>query len=180
MIALMKPASSIRRLFRKNFIWLLLLGITSVCSAATFIAANADFKGDWTFNEQKSKLAEGRHMNAVKMKVSQEGNAVVVERTTASQNGDNIVTTEKLTFDGKTAESTVFGNSKRKSTATWSADGQQMTINSAIAFERDGNTTEIKIVEVWKLIDGGKSISIDYTLTSPRGTTTNTFVYDKG
>jgi hypothetical protein len=38
---------------------------------------------------------------------------------------------------------------------------------------------EIKVVEIWKLIDDGKSLSIDYTSTSPRGTSTNTFVYDK-
>jgi hypothetical protein len=180
MIALFKNGSRTKGILRRNFIWLLLVGLTSICSATPpILIANADFKGDWNFNEQKSKLAEGRRMNAQKIKVGQEEDATVIERTLASQNGDNIVSSEKLTFDGKTAESTVFGTSKRKSTATWSADGQSMTINSTIAFERDGNTTEIKIVEIWKLTDSGKSLSIDYTTTSPRGTTTNTLVYDK-
>lgn len=158
-----------------------MLSLLFVCSAATTIIANADFKGDWTFNEQKSKLAEGRfRMNAQKIKVTQDGDALVVERTSASPNGETMTSTEKLTFDGKPAESTVFNNSKKKSTASWSQDGQQMTINSTINVDMNGNQFEIKVVEVWKLIDGGKSLSVDYTSTSTRGTSTNTFVYDKG
>lgn len=179
MIALLNSFSLTSRILRKNFVWLLVLSLTSVCSAAAIIIANADFKGNWTYNEQKSKLAEGRfRMNASKLKVNGEGDALVIERTSASPNGDNIVATEKLTFDGKTSESTAFGSSIKKSTATWSADGQLMTINSSIFFERDGNSTEIKIVEIWKLVDA-KTLSIEYTTTSPRGTTTNTFAYDK-
>ncbi|WP_315814318.1 hypothetical protein [Paraflavitalea speifideaquila] len=86
---------------------------------------------------------------------------------------------KKITTDGKPAESTVFGNSKKVSTASWSASGEELTINSTTNFERDGNTFEIKAVEIWKLQDGGKSLSIDNTTTSPRGETKNTFVYDK-
>ncbi len=180
MIASLKSGSRAKRLLRYNFIWLFLLSLSAVCNAAPIILANADFKGDWTYNEKKSKLAEGRfRMNAQKIKVSADGDAMAIERTSASQNGDNVVTSEKLTFDGKTTESTGFANSKKKSTATWSSDGQIMTINATTAFERDGNTMEIKTVEVWKLIDGGKSLSIESTSTSQRGTTTNTFVYDK-
>lgn len=180
MLKLSKSTASTGSMFRKNFIGLSLLGLLLICSAATAIVANADFKGDWTFNEQKSKLAEGRfRMNAQKLKVTQEGDALVVERTSASPNGESFVSTEKLTFDGKSAESTAFGNSKKKSTASWSQDGQQMTINSTINVDMNGNQFEIKIVEVWKLIDGGKSLSVDYTSTSTRGTSTNTFVYDK-
>ncbi|MEO5998515.1 MAG: hypothetical protein ABIN89_17290 [Chitinophagaceae bacterium] len=177
---LLKSGISYNRIFRKKFMWILAFSLTSICSAAAIIIATADFKGEWTFNEQKSKLAEGRfRMNAQKIKVTQDGDALSIERTSTSQNGDNLVSTEKLTFDGKTSESTAFGSSKKKSTASWSADGQQMTINSTIVFERDGNSTEIKIVEVWKLITDGKSLSVDYTSTSARGTSSNTFVYDK-
>ena len=180
MIALQKHALFTKKALQLNFIWLMLLSLTSVSHAAPLIAANADFKGDWNYNEQKSKLAEGRfRMNAQKIKVTPEGESLAIERTSASPNGDNFVTTEKLTFDGKTAESTVFGTSKKKSTASWSSDGQTMTINSTMVFERDGNSTEIKTVEIWKLTEGGKALSIESTTTSPRGTTTNTFVYDK-
>lgn len=160
------------------FLSLALLAL--ITTSATVIHLNADFKGEWTFNEQKSKLAEGRfRMNAQKIKVTQEGDVLTIERTGNGPNGDPFTMTDKLTFDGKTSESTGFANSKKKSTASWSQDGNQMTINSTTAFERDGNTMEIKTVEVWKLIDDGKSLSIDSKTTSQRGETANTFVYDK-
>jgi hypothetical protein len=164
---------------KSRFAAILLAGIAIMGSAATIII-NADFKGEWTFNEKKSKLSEGRfRMNAQKIKVSADGDALVVERTSNTPNGEARTTSEKVTTDGKPTESTVFGNSKKVSTAAWSASGEELTINSTTNFERDGNTVEIKSVEIWKLLDGGKSLSLDVTTTSPRGETKNTFVYDK-
>lgn len=165
---------------RRLPIFLSLSVLALITTSATIIHYNADFKGEWAFNEQKSKLAEGRfRMNAQKIKVTQEGDAISIERTSNGPNGDPFTSTDKLTFDGKTVEGTGFGNSKKKSTASWSQDGNQMTINSTTLFERDGNTMEIKTVEVWKLIDDGKSLSIDSKTTSQRGESANTFVYDK-
>ena len=164
---------------KRRFAAMLLAGIAVIGTAAT-IVINADFKGEWTFNEKKSKLSEGRfRMNAQKIKVTADGDALVIERTSNTPNGETRSTSEKITFDGKPAESTVFGNSKKVSTAAWSANGEELTINSTINFERDGNTFEVKTVEIWKLLDGGKSLSLDVTSTSPRGETKNTFVYDK-
>lgn len=158
---------------------LVLAGLALVTTAATVIV-NADFKGEWSFNEGKSKLSEGRfRMNAQTIKVSADGAALVIERTSATPNGETRTTTEKITTDGKPSESTVFGNSKKVSTAAWSTSGEELTINSTTNFERDGNTFEIKSVEIWKLLDGGKTLSLDVTTTSPRGETKNTFVYDK-
>jgi hypothetical protein len=164
---------------KTRFAAILWVGIAIMGSAASLIV-NADFKGEWTFNEKKSKLSEGRfRMNAQKIKVTADGDALVIERTSNTPNGEARTTSEKVTFDGKPTESTVFGNSKKVSTATWSASGEELTINSTINFERDGNTIEIKTTEIWKLLEGGKALSLDVTSTSPRGETKNTFVYDK-
>lgn len=164
---------------KSRFAALLLAGMAIVGTAATVII-NADFKGEWNFNEKKSKLSEGRfRMNASRIKVSADGEAIVIERTVNTPNGESRTSSEKITTDGKPSESTVFGNSKKVSTAAWGANGEELTINSTTHFERDGNTFEIKTVEIWKLLDGGKSLSIDNTTTSPRGETKNTFVYDK-
>jgi len=158
---------------------IVLAGIAIMGMAATIIV-NADFKGEWTFNEKKSTLSEGRfRMNAQKIKVSADGDAIVIERTSNTPNGEARTTSEKITTDGKPSESTVFGNNKKVSTAAWSASGEELTIKSTTNFERDGNTIEIKSVEIWKLLDGGKGLSIEATSTSPRGETKNTFVYDK-
>lgn len=180
MTTALQPATASRKKMKYIMAGALLVGLAVFFMSATVKFLAADFKGEWTFNESKSKLAEGRfRMNAKKIKITQDADAITIERTTAGQNGDDMVTSEKLTFDGKTTETTVFGNSKKKSTAAWSADGGQLTINGTIFFERDGNTFEIKTVEVWKLGEGGKTLSIEATTTSQRGTTNNTFVYDK-
>lgn len=158
---------------------IVLAGIAIMGTAATIIV-NADFKGEWTFNEKKSTLSEGRfRMNAQKIKVSADGDAIAIERTSNTPNGEARTSSEKITTDGKPSESTVFGNNKKVSTAAWSASGEELTIKSTTNFERDGNTIEIKSVEIWKLLDGGKALSIEATSTSPRGETKNTFVYDK-
>ncbi len=164
---------------KSRFAAIVLGGIAMIATAATIIV-NADFKGEWTFNEGKSKLSEGRfRMNAQVIKVSADGDALVIERTSNTPNGEARTSSEKITTDGKQTESTVFGNSKKVSTAAWSASGEELTITSNTKFERDGNTFEIKSVEIWKLLDGGKSLSLDVTTTTQRGETKNTFVYDK-
>jgi hypothetical protein len=164
---------------KKLFFATILCAVAFVGTAAVLVL-NADFKGEWAFNEGKSKLAEGRfRMNASKIKVSADGDALVIERTSNPPQGDPVTSTEKITFDGKPAESTVFGNSKKVSTAKWSENGEELTINSTINFDRNGQTFEIKTVEIWKLTDGGKGLTLDVTSTSPRGETKNTFVYDK-
>ncbi|WP_276481335.1 hypothetical protein [Paraflavitalea pollutisoli] len=157
---------------------LLLAAVALIGTAATVIV-NADFKGEWSFNEGKSKMGEGRmRMNATTLKVSNDGAAIVIERT-SSFNGESRTSSEKITTDGKPSENTVFGNSKKVSTAAWSASGEELTINATTNFERDGNTIEIKSVEIWKLLDGGKTLSIDATTTTPRGENKTTLVYDK-
>lgn len=175
MIALFKNETTSRKIFSIAMIALLFIG-----STAAFVIRKADFKGDWTLNESKSKFGESRfRMAPAKMKVSGEGESLTIDKTSNTPNGETVNTSEKLTFDGKAAESTVFGSAKKSSTATWSANGEEMTINSTISGERNGQTFEFKTTEVWKLQDGGKTLSIDYTSVSQRGTNNQTFVYDK-
>ena len=164
---------------KKLFFATILCAAAFVGTAAVLIF-NADFKGEWTFNEGKSKLAEGRfRMNASNLKVSADGDALVIVRTATPPQGEPFTSTEKITFDGKPTESTVFGNAKKVSTAKWSDNGEELTINSTTNFDRNGQTFELKSVEIWKLTDGGKALTLDVTSTSPRGETKNTFVYDK-
>ena len=164
----------------RNFVRILAVSLLIVGGTAAYVIRKADFKGEWTFNEGKSKLGEGRfRMAPQKIKVTSEGETVTIERTSNTPNGETVSTSEKLTFDGKAAESTVFGSAKRSSVGSWSSSGEEMTIASTISGERNGQTFEIKTTEVWKLSDGGKTLTIDYTSVSQRGTNNQTFVYDK-
>src|SRR3982750_2186663 len=111
---------------RRNF--LLATSVFVLTTAATIIAANANFTGEWNLNEGKSDLGQfGARFAAKKLKIDGQNDAMNVERFTTNQNGDQVTTKEKLTYDGKESESTVFGNAKRKSVAKWSDDGQTLT-----------------------------------------------------
>ena len=158
----------------------LLLVVTAalafVCMSAR-LADKANFSGEWTLNEQKSAFGEGPRFTPKKIKVEQVDNGLSVERTT-SFNGEDRVTPEKLSLDGKETENLAFGTAKRKSTVKWGADGQSITISSVLNLDRDGQTMEIKSTEVWKLVDA-KTLSVETTSTTPQGTNTIKAVFDK-
>jgi hypothetical protein len=137
----------------------------------------ANFSGDWKLNEGKSELGQFGRFAATKIKVEQKDDAISISKTAASFQGGENTTTESLTFDGKVSETTVFGGSKKKSTAKWSDDGQTLTVSYTIAFERDGQTTEFKGTETWTMKDG--SLSIVTVSSSPRGENTTKAIYTK-
>lgn len=171
--------TALKRLTGKSTVFVTAAAFAAVCSSYT-VRENANFSGDWTLNEQKSDLGEmGARIAAKKLKVTQTADALTSDKT-SNFNGEERKTTEKIALDGKESENTVFGNSKKKSTAKWADDGQTLTVTSNTAFERNGETLEIKGTENWKLADGGKTLSIESTSVSSRGTFTVKAVYEKG
>ena len=151
----------------------------TMCSAPALHAQKANFSGDWKLNEAKSNLGQFARMTPRKLKVDGQKDSLSIQRFSTSPDGNEVTYNEKLSFDGKEAESTVFGNSKKKSTAKWSDDGQSLTVNSTIVFEREGQSFEVKVVEVWKLAEAGKVLSLESTSTSQMGTNTTNLVFDK-
>ncbi len=140
----------------------------------------SNFSGEWALNNEKSDLGEGRFRRAAaKLTIQQEGNNLSIERLSRRQSGEEFVTTEKLTLDGKECENTTFGDRVRKSIANWSEDGKVLTITSTMVFEREGEQMGIKTIEIWKLTEEGNSLSINYTSSSPRGERKQMLVYDK-
>lgn len=153
--------------------------IASFLFSFTTVAVKADFSGNWTLNEGKSELGDFGRFATRKIKVEQKEDAITISKTGPSFNGDDVTTTETLTFDGKTSESTVFGNSKKKSVAKWSDDGKTLTISYSIAFERNGQTFDITGTETWTLDNEGKSLYLQNASTSPQGERTTKGLYDK-
>jgi hypothetical protein len=138
----------------------------------------ADFSGEWKLNEEKSELGNFGRFAARSIKVEQKDDAITIAKTAPSFNGGDATTTETLTFDGKESETTVFGGSKKKSTAKWSDDGQTLIITYSIMFERDGQTTEFKGTETWSLTKDG-ALSAVTVSSSPRGENTTKAIYTK-
>jgi|SRR5579875_2930371 len=148
-------------------------------AAFTFKADRANFSGTWKLNESKSDLGQFARFAPHTIKVEQNNDGITISKTAPSFNGDDVTTTEALTFDGKETETTVFGNSKKKSTVKWSDDAQGMTINYTIELDFNGQTSEIKGTEVWSLSDGGKTLTLKINASSPQGDLSSTAVYDK-
>lgn len=142
-------------------------------------AQKTSFAGTWKLNEEKSELGEFGGRIARAIKAEQKDDAITLARTTPGFNGgDPMTTTVTLTFDGKVVESEGFGGSKRKSTAKWSDDGNTMTINTTMIFDRDGQTMEFKSTEVWTINADGL-LAIATTSTSPRGDSSTKAIYTK-
>jgi len=104
---------------------------------------------------------------------------LAVDKTGAGFDGQEVTSNEKLIFDGKESESTVFGNSKKKSVSKWSDDGQSLKVTSTILLDINGETTEIKLEEVYKLAENGQALSLVSNSNSSYGTSTMKLVYDK-
>jgi hypothetical protein len=149
-----------------------------VLSSATVLNAPPNFSGEWKLNESKSEMGQfGRAAKKIKVE-SLDAQGISYERTSTNQAGEDVVRKEKLTFDGKEVESTGgFGNAKTKSKATISDDA--MTIDAVSVFERDGQTTEIKRKETWKLSDGGNVLTIEGSTSFGDNSNTTKLVYDK-
>lgn len=173
----MKPNQiNVKKVVRKAALFLSVIMFTAITSGA--FAGNIDFSGDWKLNESKSTL--GQFNRAAKtMKIQGNVESIAIQRVSTNRAGEAVTTDEKLTFDDKETETTVFGNSKKKSKAKWSDDGKKLTVKSSIAFDRNGQTMEIKTTEVWTLSDDGKTLTIDSTTESTQGTNTTKMVYDK-
>ncbi|NJO69880.1 MAG: hypothetical protein HC830_11905 [Bacteroidetes bacterium] len=112
------------------------------------------------------------------MAIAQDGASLTNERTSTRQSGETITTSEKYLFDGTETDNS-GNNRKKKSTATWSASNQELTINSVTIFERDGNSMEMKSTEVYKISPDGKTLTIENTMSSSRGEFKATLVYVK-
>jgi len=166
--------------------WVLLL-TAALLTLTSMTPDYVNFSGEWKLNESKSDLTGqfplcifgGDRMRSKTMKIATHADFLTVDVAGSSVDGELVTRQEKLTFDGKESEITFVGTPRDRSAARWSDDGQTMTVNSLRSFDTTGETADFKVKEVWKLINGGKSISIQVTSSSSSGEKTMKLVYDK-
>lgn len=142
-------------------------------------AQKSNFTGNWVFNVAKSIVPENGFGGATKMVVTQDVLNMTMDRTFKGRDGEDISAQEKITLDGTASENVIFGNFKRKSTASWSADGKILTINGVMVFDANGESMEMKSVEIWKLSDDGISLTQESSFSTPNGDMKSTNVYEK-
>jgi hypothetical protein len=161
-----------------------LFTIAFVCflmiSSANVFAQNSNFSGAWALNESKSTLPEmGFFRPAKKITVKQDNIVLNAERVSTGRNGEERITNEKITLDGKVSENVVFQDRKRKSTATWSADGKVLEINSSMTLEMNGESREMKSSEKWTLSADKSTLTIEAINQGRDGEIKSTLVYNK-
>jgi len=148
------------------------------------VAHRANFSGEWKLNKSKSELSgkfpvcifgEGDRVFSKTMKITGYKGFLTVHVTSSSPEWPPVKTPEKLIFDGKEREATVFGHPRNESAARWSDDGQTMIVNSFKSFYTKGKESDVKVREVWKLINDGKSMSVQVNA----GNDIRKLVYDK-
>jgi hypothetical protein len=167
--------------FKNNGKSLLTILIVSflMLSGASVIAQNPNFTGSWKLNESKSTLPEmGFRRPATKITVKQDNIALNADRVSAGRDGEERVTKEKVTLDGKVSENVVMQDRTRKSTATWSADGKVLEIKSSMTFDMNGETREMKSSEKWKLSADKNTLTIEAITDGRDGEIKSTLVYD--
>ena len=157
----------------------LFIVLSFLLSAVSFAQSAANFSGSWAYNESKSNLGEGGfRMISQIVTITQDEKSFKLERTFTGQDGEERKMSETYTLDGKQSVNPVFNTSK-KSTAKWATDKKSLTVSSVMVFEMNGEKNEIKTVEVYKLANADKTLSIDSQSTSSMGERKATLVYDK-
>jgi hypothetical protein len=161
--------------------------LTAVFFTLTSMAPRrANFSGNWKLNESKSVRGNslciydsGDRMRSDSMEIAGHADFLTIDVVSSSSDGALVTRREKLTFDGKESEVTLIRRGKTF-TVKWSDDGKTMTVNSIVYLDINGEKQEFKVTEVWKLIDDGKSISLQANAKSTFfGERAWTFVYDK-
>ena len=156
-------------------------------STLTCMSQNrVNFSGEWKLNESQSEHGQfplcifgGDRMRSKTMKIAAHAGFLTVDVVGSLPDGALVTRQEKLTFDGKESKATYVGTPREVSAAKWSDDGQTMTVNSVRSLDTNGETVDFKVTEVWKLINDGKSISIQVNSSSSSGENTMNLIYDK-
>ena len=154
----------------------LFIMVSLMVSSISFGQA-ANFSGSWAYNESKSNVGEGGgRMISQTLVIVQDATTFSLERAFTGQDGTERKMSEKYTLDGKESVNPVF-NTQKKSKAVWSADQKTLTVSSVMVFEMNGESNEIKTVDVYKL--SGSELTLDSQSTSSMGERKSTLVYTK-
>jgi hypothetical protein len=144
-----------------------------------FVTPPADFSGTWVLNEDKSDFGRmGAGMAPARMDVVHRDNVVTIRTTRVSEFSDDQVTEEKMPLDGTETKSE-FMNSPRVATARISPDGAKLLVDSTVSFTWGPPGAKMTSKEAWLLLDGGRTLSIQRTVSSFRGEQSLTLVFDK-
>ena len=147
----------------------LLVMLAVAFSAVSF---SQNISGNWKMNESKSQLNEQFSFSPKAIKITQDGNSLVLVKTNEFQ-GQSMEATEKYTLNGKDCSNPGFMDTVKKSTVNVSADKKTVKIVSKVVMDNG----DINIEEIFS-IEGGNLVFVSKS-SSSFGESTETVVYDK-
>lgn len=151
-----------------------------ILSSATAFAQKANFTGTWKYNTEKSVASEnGFRMSPSKITVVQDELKINAEKVMAGRDGEDMITKDIITLDGKECENVAFQEMKKKSIATWSADGKVLTLSSSMNFDNNGETMTFKWSESWTLGADGNTLLFENVSRMGENEVKEKSVYDK-
>ena len=138
-----------------------------------------DFSGTWTLDEDRSVLGRmGASGAPATLEVLQSGGELSIKTTRIVEYADDQVTQEKVTLDG--AEwSSEFMNSPRVSKAHLSPAGDEVHIDSTVTPSWGPAGSKMTIGETWRLVEGGRRLSIHRHTSSARGEQDTEMVFNR-
>lgn len=161
--------SKLKSLSMKKALFLFVACLISAIAASQ----TTDFSGKWKLNTEKSKLGTEFSLAPSDIIVIQTGNDLSIEKHSNFQ-GQEVVTNDKFTLDGKECVNTGFQDSQKKSVTSWSEDKKILTITTKMSI---GDAGDISIIEVYKI--DGDNLLIESSASSSYGDLAETMVYSK-
>ncbi|NLP08784.1 hypothetical protein GX408_00165 [bacterium] len=161
-----------------------------------------DFSGTWKLNLTQSQMGDRRGpgdpggpdstmrpprfegdpgrprgwMGGGPMTITQNSDQLIIERTMPRRGGEDRTVRETYTLDGKECvNDSRLG--EKTSVCKWSEDGQTLTVESLQVFNRDGQSREMRTVDVYSL--QGNQLIVETTRDTPRGEHKTRLVYDR-
>jgi hypothetical protein len=162
----------------KNSVVLVLFLILGFVCSANAVVLKADFNGNWVLDPSKSEgLPEGMQQT---MKVAQNGDAVAIETTFATDEGNQTIK-DSYNLSGKEEEFTAYWGqgAKGKRISKWNADGSGFEVNEEATFEAMEKQVTGKMNRKWVMAADQKSLTIVLTFNGPQGEVVTKRVFTK-
>lgn len=152
-------------MLRSTLVWMIL--------AAASMAAKPNFSGDWSMNPEKSNFGPLAANAPQKIMRNIRHAEPAIEFKTVQTGAQVEVTTElKYTTDGKESVNTLRGT-EIKGHAKWAGDAL------VIETRRMTQGVEVTQSDQWTMEDGGRSMKVESSVTTPKGSFQFTVVFDK-
>jgi hypothetical protein len=137
-----------------------------------------DFSGKWVFDEDKSTLDNfGAGNLPDKMEIICNSKSLNIKKTFRQEDADDRITNEVLVI-GEENKSEYF-SFPQITTLKRSENGDTLFIESKATIKRGNQSVEMATNEKWYLIDDGKEMAVNQTISSFRGKRNLILVYTK-